>query len=305
MQIRLGYVAMSMNLENCSPSKTATVTVLDKLEDKKNKINRLKHIAKENLQNTLRILKYNKAKNIYVYRMSSKIFPLATYPGLEFTNYIDELKPELIDLGKYIIENKMRVSSHPDHFVLLNSISKKVYDDSVKELKYHQMMFEAMGLDANYKFVIHVGGMYKNKADSILRFYEGFNKLDTSLKERLILENDDKSFNALDTLEICNKLKIPMVLDVHHHNCNKSDIELDRLLNLAFDTWNEQKINPKIHFSSPKDAKNFRNHAEYINVDEFNKFIGVAKKVDRDFDIMLEAKEKDNALLKLREELNL
>ena len=57
---------MSMNLENCSPSKTATVTILDKLEDKQNKINRLKHIAKENIQNTLRILKYNKVKNIYV-----------------------------------------------------------------------------------------------------------------------------------------------------------------------------------------------------------------------------------------------
>ena len=84
-----------MNLENCSPSKTATVTVLDKLEDSRDKINRLKHIAKENLQNTLRILKYNKAKGICVYRMSSKIFPLATYPGLEYTNYIEELKPEL------------------------------------------------------------------------------------------------------------------------------------------------------------------------------------------------------------------
>ena len=221
MNIRLGYVAMSMNLENCSPSKTATVSVLDKLEDTKNKINKLKYIAKENLKNTLRILKYNKVKKIYVYRMSSKIFPLATYPGLEYTNYIEELKPELEALGKFIKENNMRISSHPDHFVLLNSISKKVYEDSVKELKYHLGMFEAMGLDENYKFVLHVGGMYKNKEDSILRFYEGFEGLDEKLKRRIILENDDKSFNAEDVLKICDKVKTPMVLDVHHNNCNK------------------------------------------------------------------------------------
>ena len=93
-----------------------------------------------------------------------------------------------------------------------------------------------------------------------------------------------------------------MVLDVHHHNCNKSEIELNSLLSAAFDTWNNEKSNPKIHYSSPKDSKNFRNHAEYINVVEFNNFLKVAKFVNRDFDIMLEAKQKDNALLKLRAE---
>jgi len=295
---------MSMNLENCSPSRTATVSVLDKLDDTKNKINKLKHIAKENIQNTLRILKYNKAKNIYVYRMSSKIFPLATYPGLEYTNYIEELKPELIELGNFIKENKMRVSSHLDHFVLLNSISNKVYEDSVKDLIYHLGMFEAMGLDKNYKFVLHVGGMYKNKEDSIKKFYERVEKLDDRLKERIILENDDKSFNSIDVLEICNKLKIPMVLDVHHHNCNRSDIELNELLNKAFDTWNNEILNPKIHYSSPKDSKNFRSHADYINVDAFNSFLETASSVNRDFDIMLEAKQKDNALFELRNSIN-
>lgn len=300
MQIRLGYVAMSMNLENCSPSKTVTVNVLDKLDSQEKKLNRLKSIAKENLYNTLRILRYNKAKGIFVYRMSSKLFPLATYPGIEYTNYIDELKPELKALGDFIKENNMRISFHPDHFVLLNSISQKVYEDSVKELNYHLGIFEEMGLDKGYKFVIHVGGVYKNKEESILRFYEGFNKLDDKIKERIILENDDKSFNAEDVINICNKLRIPMVLDVHHHNCNKCSMELIDILKNAFDTWEGEKFVPKIHFSSPKDEKRFRNHADFINSEEFNKFLDVAKKLDRDFDVMIEAKEKDNALLELR-----
>lgn len=294
---------MSMNLENCSPSKTATVSVLDKLDNNKNKLNRLKHIARENIKNTLRILKYNKAKGIFVYRMSSKIFPLATYPGIEYTNYIDELRPELMELGEFIKTNNMRVSSHPDHFVLLNSISKKVYEDSVKDLKYHLGMFEAMGLDQNYKFVLHVGGMYKDKQDSIARFYEGFNSLEDELKARIILENDDKSFNAVDVLGICNNLKIPMVLDVHHHNCNKANIELRDLLNKAFDTWKYERLIPKVHYSSPKDEKKFRSHADYINLEEFQSFLEIARDVNRDFDVMLEAKQKDNALLELRKNL--
>lgn len=304
MKIRLGYVAMSMNLENCSPSKTVTISTLDKLDSIDRKLNKLKNIAKENLQNTLRILRYNKVKGIEVYRMSSKIFPLATYPGLEYTNYIDDLKPELVKLGEFIKENNMRISSHPDHFVLLNSISQKVYEDSVKDLNYHLGMFEAMGLNSKYKFVLHIGGVYKNKEESIERFYEGFNNLDEKLKSRIILENDDKSFNALDVLKICEKVSVPMVLDLHHHNCNSVDLELEELLNRAFDTWQAEVFVPKIHFSSPRDSKNFRNHADFINLEDFNNFLDIANKVDRDFDIMIEAKEKDNALLELRKNIS-
>ena len=187
MQIRLGYVAMSMNLENCSPSKTVTVASLSKIPEER-RIYRLKKIAAENIENTFRILKYNKAMGIDVYRFSSKIFPLATYPGLEFTKYLEELRPKLKEMGRFIKDNNMRVSSHPDHFVLLNSISKKVYLDSVKDLHYHRIFFETMGLDDKYKFVLHVGGLYGDKEKSIARFYDGFNSLDDSLKKRIMLE---------------------------------------------------------------------------------------------------------------------
>ena len=91
MIFRLGYVAMTLNLENCSPSGTVTLSNLNKLSDEKSKISRLKKVAIKNLENTLRILRYNKAYNIKVYRFTSKLVPLATHPVTESWNYVDEI----------------------------------------------------------------------------------------------------------------------------------------------------------------------------------------------------------------------
>jgi len=295
---------MSVNLTDCSPSRTVTVSVLDKISEFTNKIKRLKKIARENLVNTLRILKYNKANQIYVYRFSSKIFPLATYPGIEYKNYIDDLNEELLEIGNFIKENNMRVSSHPDHFVLLNSLSRKVYQDSVRELMYQNDMFNRMGLDSKYKFVLHVGGVYSSKEDSLKRFYTGFKELPKDIKNRIILENDDKSFNATDVIKICKNLNIPMVFDVHHHYCNSDGNSIENILGDVFETWNGEYFPTKFHMSSPRNEQNFRSHADYIDEKDFIKFIDIAKGFNKDFDVMIEAKQKDNALKKIRTLIN-
>ena len=121
---------------------------------------------------------------------------------------------------------------------------------------------------------------------------------------RIILENDDKSFTAADVLLICKELKIPMVLDVHHHKCVNNGENLEDMLGEIFDTWNGEYFTPKIHFSSPKSDKDFRSHADYIDIAEFLSYLHIAKNIGRDFDVMLEAKGKDNALFQLSEQLS-
>ena len=123
------------------------------------------------------------------------------------------------------------------------------------------------------------------------------------IASRLIIENDDKTYTAKEVLELCNKLKIPMVLDVHHHNCNNSGEDLEYMLENIFNTWNKEVLPPKVHFSSPKDFEKDRRHADYINPKEFIEFIEKAKKIDRSFDVMLECKQKDEALYKLVEDI--
>lgn len=304
MIFRLGYVAMTMSLVDCSPSGTITVAAFNKLPDETTRLHKLRKITGSNLENTLRILRYNLAYNIKVYRLTSKLIPLATHPLIRHWDYTGDFEKELKEIGDFIKENNFRISAHPDHYTLINSTSDKVLEDSIEDLDYHVRLYETMGLhDFKYKLVMHVGGLYKDKKSSIERFKENFIKLPDRIRKRLTVENDDKSYTAADVLEICKDLKIPMVVDIHHHNCINNGENLEELLPSIFDTWKGEYFNPKVHFSSPKSDKDFRSHADFLEVDEFEKFLWSAKKVNRDFDIMLEAKSKDAALLKLSGEL--
>ncbi|HEX3044812.1 MAG TPA: UV damage endonuclease UvsE, partial [Bacillota bacterium] len=91
MKIRLGYVAIALRLENCSPSKTVTLKNLNRIEGHSNQINRLSRIARENLTNTLRILKANAYDQIEVYRFTSRLIPLCTHPQFLDWDYIADL----------------------------------------------------------------------------------------------------------------------------------------------------------------------------------------------------------------------
>jgi len=125
--------------------------------------------------------------------------------------------------------------------------------------------------------------------------------LPPAIKDRLIIENDDKSYTARDVLELCRSVAAPMVLDVHHHFCCNDGGDLAALWPDIAATWRGGI--PKIHMSSPKDGTNIRAHADYIHADEFIAFLNLAKNQDKDFDVMLEAKQKDLAVYKLMNDL--
>jgi UV DNA damage endonuclease len=304
MKFRLGYVAMTKSLEDCSPSGTVTFTTYQKLSNVEAKRHRLHKTVEKNLLNTLRILRYNKALDIMVYRLTSKLIPLATHPELAGWNYTEEFSESLLEIGRFITENHFRVSAHPDHFTILNSPVQKVTDDSLRDLDYHVRLYEAMGLaDTRYKLVMHVGGVYGGKCDAIERFCSNFTALPDRIRTRIIIENDDKSYNTFEVLDLCQRLGAPMVLDVHHHHCLCGDSRLEDVLPAVFDTWKGESLPPKIHFSSPKSCSDFRSHSDQINFDDFVSFLMLARKTNRDFDVMLEAKDKDLALLGLSETL--
>jgi len=303
MRVRFGYVANALELTDCSPSKTVTATNLSKLEDTEARIIKLRKLSKENLENTLRILKYNTAHDIKIYRITSKLIPLATHSLSEGWDYVSDLREDFKAVGDFVKENNLRVSSHPDHFTLLNSPREDVFEASIRDLDYHEKIFVAMGLDDTAKIVMHVGGFYKDKDKSIERFIDNFKKLWDSIKSRIIIENDDKVYNAEDVLSICNLLNIPMVLDIHHDRCNKSSNDIGQYIESIFKTWEGTGIPPKIHVSSPREGKDIRHHADFIEKEDFLSFIYKAKEVDVDFDVMIEAKQKDLALHKLMSDL--
>ncbi|SES69996.1 UV-damage endonuclease [Natronincola peptidivorans] len=304
MVIRFGYVAIALNINEGSPNKTITYKLYSNLPDNETKLYKLKSLTKKNLDTTKRILIYNKAHNIMVYRFTSKLVPLATHPDVLKWDYITEFRELYKDIGDYIKKYNLRVSAHPDHFTLINTLNEDVLRASLEDLEYHARIFEAMDLSSNdAKLVLHVGGTYGNKLKATERFISNFKGLDTRYKDRIILENDDKSFTAKEVLEICEHLEIPMVLDIHHHWCNNNGEKLEALLPSIFNTWRNEKQPPKIHASSPKNEKNIRAHADYIEKDFLMDFINAAQNYGEDFDVMIEAKNKDLALFQLIEDL--
>lgn len=304
IKVRFGYVAMSTVLQDCSPSKTVTAANLSKIQPETARITKLRAIAQENLRNTQRLLFHNRGHDIAVYRITSKLIPLATHPISSSWDWAADLIEPLQSLGAFVKQENFRISAHPDHFTLLNSPREDVTEASIRDLVYHQQIFDGMGLDNSAKLVIHVGGSYNNKSDSLKRFKETYSALSQSLKGRLVLENDDKIYTAREVLDLCQELEIPMVLDIHHHWCNNRNEDIYPYLGDIFDTWRNETIPPKIHLSSPRTSKDFRAHADYVDPAFFLEFWERACQVNNDFDVMIEAKMKDRALFKLMQDLH-
>lgn len=258
-------------------------------------LKKLDDVITSNLLNLEKIVNYNIKNNIHFYRISSKIIPLATKDDVTF-DYISKYSRYYERIGKKIEDNKMRVDFHPDQYTVLNSTNSTVLTNSMKILEYHYNLLNALNIKDKL-LVIHVGSGVFGKENSIKRFINNFKKLPSYIQEIISIENDDKLFNVEDCLKISKILDIPLVLDYHHYNCNKSYLDIKSV----FDSWNGRV--PKVHFSSPKNSKDFRSHSEYINSDDFICFIDVIKGFNMDVDVMIEAKAKDDALFRLVREL--
>lgn len=305
MHVRFGYVAMSLEVKNASPSKTMTFTGFQKLNDRAAAIRKLERIAEDNLRNTLRLLYHNRAWDIHVYRFSSKLIPLWGHPELADWDPIPALEQHYAKIGETIKQDRVRVSFHPDHFTVLSTPRQNVLEKSMQDLRRHTRMLEAMGLGEEAKLNIHIGGTYGNKEKSLQRFIQQFQQLDKDLQQRITLENDDKTYTAAETLQVCQALDVPMVLDLHHHQINRENNQTAaELWPQILQTWQSQpKLPPKIHVSSPKNERSPRAHADTVELGPFYDFLQhIADDTER-LDVMIEAKHKDKALFKLMSEI--
>ena len=302
MKIRLGYVAIALNLKKVTSSSSVTFTNYNKLKSEEEKFRKLKTVTFSNIEALETILKYNIKNNIHFYRLTSKLIQLTNHPEVtwEYEKYFSK---ELRRIGEVIKSANMRIDFHPDQFNVINSVKENVVQDTIRNLNHAVDLYDLMEYEDG-KLVIHVGSSAGGKEESINRFITNIKKFPQRISNKIILENDDKVFTAKDVLHICNETKIPMVVDIHHDKCKNEGENIGNLLKDIFATWKDEKLPPKIHYSSPKEGEFDRKHADYINASDFAKFLDLAKEnVDVDFDVMIEAKKKDLALFKLVKDL--
>lgn len=262
-----------------------------------------------------RILEYLDAADIRMYRMSSDFVPYATHPDMrQFHGQIEANAAALQRLGRAASELDIRLSMHPSQFVVLNARDESIMEKSIQDLDSQALLLDTMEQGPEAVVVLHVGGVYGDKAAAMERFVANFPRLAEPARRRLVIENDETAYTVQDCLWIHERIGTPIVFDHQHHRLNPGDLDAAEAARAALSTWPSGVV-PKIHFSSARldgrevrrgkamklQAPLLRQHADYVDPWTFAELLGALRDVD--FDVMLEAKAKDLALLKLRDDL--
>lgn len=265
------------------------------------------------------IFLYLERRGIRFYRMAGQLAPYLTHPDLPaFHNQLDECSTELAAIGDLARQQRLRLTLHPGFFVQLGHPDPALVARSGKELAAAATLLDGMGLDMSSVIVIHVGGGYGDVTATREQFVRAANLLPDTVRHRVALENGDRQFSLQDVLWIHRHTGVPVVMDTLHHRChNPEGIPMFEGLKLALATW-PADIRPKIHCSSPRTAMRIlqRNgkarlqmplphqHSDFLHPFEVIDLLQAAVSARlRPFDVMLEAKAKDVALLRLREQL--
>jgi len=262
-------------------------------------LEKISKICLDNSEALIKSLKFCTANHIGCFRINSQILPIKTHmkygydiSELPKNNYITKRFKEC---GKYAKYNNIRISFHPDQFVVLNSPDPEIVKRSIAELEYQTEVAEWVGADV---INIHGGGAYGDKTLALFRFAQNLNLLSNRARHRLTIENDDRIYTTHDLLSLCKSESIPLVYDVHHHRCNRDNLTVEEATEKSIETWDRL---PMFHISSPIDGwsgPNPRAHHDYINFQDFPvcwKNLNVT--------IEVEAKAKELAVLKLQNEL--
>ncbi len=262
----------------------------------------LKILSETILENTTALIAAVSACRAYgigSFRINSKFFPLKTHPdvryGLEELPGYEEITAQLNEVHTFCKAQDLRLTFHPDQFILLSSPKADVIKSSIEELLYHDELSELIGADV---INIHAGGIYGNKAAALKRLKDTVAQLPDSLKSRLTFENDDRSYTPDDLLPVCHDMRLPMVYDIHHHRCLTDNLSEEEATTLAIQTWDRE---PLFHLSSPKagwGGKDPKPHSDMIDVNDFPEFWKSHK-----ITVDIEAKAKETAIVKLQYDL--
>ena len=257
----------------------------------------------DNCKDLFTIIKWNNANGFKFFRITSNLFPWCSEYKLEDMPDHWEICGILGEIGKYVKDNDMRITSHPGPFNVLTSPHEHVVENCIKDLSIHGEVFDMMGLSRTpyNKINIHIGGAYGDKVSAMKRFCTNFHRLPNSVKSRLTVENDDKAsmYSVVDLYEgVYKVIGIPIVFDYHHHRFCDGGLNEEDALEVAISTW-PTDIVPVVHYSESRSKEKLdesirpQAHSDYVldYIDTYGNRV----------DIMIEAKAKELAVFKYKE----
>lgn len=278
--------------------RTATHAYVSRL-DADRRLAYLDAIAVANVGTLVETIDYCARLGIRAFRVFSGLFPLATHPVSGYTidalPSADAIRIMLASARSRAQDARIRLSFHPDQFIVLNSARPEVVESAIGELEWQAELAEAIGADV---ICLHGGSTAGGADEAIDRLIRAIDRLSVRARSRLALENDDRCHGVIDLMPACLAADVPLVLDAHHHRILPRGLSLEEATDWAVATWGDRE--PHFHLSSPRDgwiAGDPRPHADFIDVSDVPDYwrrLGIPITID------VEAKAKERAVLAIQ-----
>ena len=281
-------------------------------------------VAKTNIMNTHNLVKKvaTLPEPLRMLRITSDMLSFYThedYKDFWKSPYVQNLLEHwMAPIGETARANNVRLSFHPDQFVVLASETESIVNKSIEEFEYHTDMARWMGYGKTFqdmKINVHISG--RQGPEGIRKAYQ---RLSPEARNCITIENEENAWGLDDCLTLSDLL--PIVLDIHHHWCREGeylDITDERVQRVIM-SW--RGLRPTLHYSvsredilvnhcpdtlpcrdsliaSGKNKQKLRAHSDYYWNNAVNKW---AMTFNDKFDIMCESKAKNLAVAKLYEE---
>lgn len=259
---RLGLVCITT--DDSVRYKTITRTRLFALPQDQQRV-RLRELYVHNIGRLSAALDFCTAEQISLYRMPSGMFPSSEdSPGFEV---LQELAAMLSEVGARARERNIRLVSHPDQFVVLNSESDAVCRNSVAILEHHARVMDMLGQPRSHWSTIEIHGGKGGRGEQLIAAVRA---LPDSVRSRIALENDEYTYSASQIVDICRRAEVPMVFDAHHHLCSEGlasydDPSVEHFVREAAKTWSDASWQ-MVHISNGRERFDDPKHADYIKV---------------------------------------
>ncbi|KAL7275966.1 hypothetical protein RUND412_001066 [Rhizina undulata] len=301
---RLGFACLNTYLRTSNPpvfcSRTCRIDTIIKKEKEGRAY--IESLGLANAWDLVKMIHWNEKYGIKFLRISSEMFPFASH--LKYGYDLTFAKEPLREAGRVAMKYGHRLTVHPGQYTQIASPRREVITASVRDLEYHAQLLGLLGLedqaDKDAVMILHMGGMFGDKAATLNRFRKYYKTLSDDVKARLVLENDDVVWTVHDLLPICKELNIPLVLDYHHHNIrHREDLrdgsrDLMPFLPEIKETWSRRGITQKQHYSEPRDEaitdRDRRKHSARVRN---------LPPCEPTMDLMIEAKDKEQAVFEL------
>jgi UV DNA damage endonuclease len=227
----------------------------------------VREVYLNNINEVLRVVPKLVASNVKLFRMSSGLFSLHEYNHDLLVND-EQISMLLAGLGRAFAGAGIRVTTHPDQFVVLSSDNPNTVKNAIKELSHHAWVFDKMGLPVSVHAAINIHG---GKSDRLAQLVGVVRSLPDNVRNRLTFENDESAYNLIDLLEVNHKTGVPVVWDSHHHSFNDANLSHDDAFGLAVYTWKASGVKPLQHLSNTTPGQENgsftarRKHSDFIH----------------------------------------